>query len=148
MTDLRVVQSSDLVEIARLEVEVFGANAWSQAAVAAEVVAAAGPARHVIVSTDDQIVVGYAVLMCAGDTADVLRIAVQAKHRREGRASAMLAALCDIAGSRDCRRMLLEVAADNTAALEFYIAQGFAEIDRRRGYYAGGVDALVLEKPL
>ncbi len=60
----------------------------------------------------------------------------------------MLAALRDIAGSRGCRRMLLEVAADNAGALEFYVAQGFADIHRRRGYYAGSVDGLVLEKPL
>lgn len=148
MSDLRAAQSSDLAEIARLEVEIFAANAWSQAAVAGEIVAADRGARHLLVSTADNAVVGYAVLMCSDDVAEVLRIAVQADYRREGRASAMVEALLDIAGSQNCRRMLLEVAADNTSALDFYAAWGFAEIDRRRSYYAGGVDAVVLGKPL
>ena len=148
MSDLRAAQSSDLAEIARLEVEIFAANAWSQAAVAGEIVAADRGGRHLLVSTADDAVVGYAVLMCSDDVADVLRIAVQAEHRRAGRASTMVAALVEIARSQDCRRMMLEVAADNTPALRFYATWGFAEIDRRRGYYADDVDAVVLEKPL
>lgn len=136
------------MQIARLEAEIFGANSWSRDAVIAEGLGAAGPTRHLVVSTNDGFVVGYAVLMCAGDTADVLRIAVQAEHRREGRAGALLQALVDIARSENCRRMVLEVAAENTAALTFYASRGFAVIGRRRGYYAGGVDALVLQQSL
>jgi ribosomal-protein-alanine N-acetyltransferase len=41
--------------------------------------------------------------------------------------------------------MLLEVRADNAGALAFYLAEGFAEIDRRRRYYRDGADAIVLE---
>lgn len=148
MTALRVAQLGDLDQIASLEVEIFGANAWSHAAVLAECSAAAGSSRHFIVATRDGLVAGYAVMMCAGDTADILRIAVRREHRRERRASALLAALVDIARLHGCRRIVLEVGADNSAALRFYAAWGFADIHRRRGYYAGGVDALVLNKPL
>lgn len=41
--------------------------------------------------------------------------------------------------------MLLEVAADNGAALGLYASLGFATINRRARYYTGGVDALVME---
>ena len=44
-------------------------------------------------------------------------------------------------------RMLLEVAADNPGALAFYGAAGFVEIARRRRYYRGGADAVVLQLP-
>ena len=44
-------------------------------------------------------------------------------------------------------RMLLEVRADNTAALAFYAAEGFVEIARRRRYYRDGTDAVVLRGP-
>jgi ribosomal-protein-alanine N-acetyltransferase len=44
--------------------------------------------------------------------------------------------------------MFLEVAADNTAARALYAAAGYQQVGQRRGYYAGGIDALVLARPL
>ena len=41
-------------------------------------------------------------------------------------------------------RLLLEVRADNTAARGLYDSAGFRLLQTRRGYYPGGVDALVL----
>jgi ribosomal-protein-alanine N-acetyltransferase len=40
---------------------------------------------------------------------------------------------------------MLEVADTNEPALGFYAASGFAEIARRRNYYGGSVDAVVME---
>ncbi len=40
--------------------------------------------------------------------------------------------------------MFLEVATDNAPALALYTAAGFVEVGRRRRYYAGGSDALVM----
>jgi len=148
VTDPRVAGPADLAEIARLEVEIFGANAWSEDAVLAEHSTAVGSTRHLMVSTHSGVVVGYAALMCAGEAADILRIAVLPEHRRQGRATALLGALVDGARARGCRRALLEVAADNSEALEFYSVHGFEEINRRRRYYSGGSDALVLRKSL
>ncbi len=148
MTDPRVAGPADLAQIARLEVEIFGASAWSEDAVLAEHSTAVGSTRHLMVSTHSDVVVGYAASMCAGEAADILRIAVLPEHRRQGRATALLGALVDGARARRCRRALLEVAADNSAALEFYSVHGFEEIHRRRRYYAGGIDALVLRKSL
>ena len=42
--------------------------------------------------------------------------------------------------------MLLEVAESNVGARAFYAAHEYAEISRRRGYYADGDDALVLAR--
>jgi ribosomal-protein-alanine N-acetyltransferase len=39
---------------------------------------------------------------------------------------------------------MLEVAAGNESALELYGGFGFAEISRRRGYYADGEDAVIM----
>ncbi len=148
MTGIRVAQPEDLAQIARLEAEIFGANAWSTDAVLAENSAALGSTRHLLVSTDGGAVVGYAVLLTVGDVADILRIAVLPEHQRQGRATALLGALIDVARGQGCRCTLLEVAADNSAALVFYEVHGFEEINRRRRYYAGGIDALVLRKSL
>jgi [ribosomal protein S18]-alanine N-acetyltransferase len=37
---------------------------------------------------------------------------------------------------------------DNAAALAFYLARGFAEIDRRPGYYRDGGTAVVMCRPI
>lgn len=148
MTQLRVARPEDLSQIARLEVEIFGANAWSKDAVVSENLAELSPTRHLLVSTDDEAVVGYGMLMCTGDVADILRIAVKPVHRRQGRATALLGSLVDFACAQGYRRVLLEVAAGNSAALHFYTAQGFVEVGRRRRYYVDDVDALVLQWPL
>ena len=42
--------------------------------------------------------------------------------------------------------MSLEVRADNAAAQRLYDRHGFVRTGVRRGYYAGGVDALVLTR--
>ncbi len=148
MTGLRSARPQDLAQIARLEAEVFGANAWSTDAVLAENSAALSSSRHVLVSTAGGVVVGYAVLLTVGDVADILRIAVLPEHQRQGRATALLEALIDVALGQGCRYALLEVAADNSVALKFYEVHRFEEINRRGRYYAGGIDALVLRKSL
>jgi ribosomal-protein-alanine N-acetyltransferase len=146
VTDLRPARVGDVDQIARLEAEVFDENAWSGDAVAVEL-ADAGD-RQAWVSTDGETVVGYAVLRHAGEVADVLRLAVSPSHRRRARATALLSELTDYARNVGCLRMLLEVAADNSAALRLYTAHGFVEIERRRRYYRGDVDAVVLQRRL
>ena len=56
----------------------------------------------------------------------------------------MLRRLLVEAAGRGCREVLLEVAADNQAALALYTDFGFAEISRRLRYYAEDVDAVVM----
>jgi ribosomal-protein-alanine N-acetyltransferase len=44
--------------------------------------------------------------------------------------------------------VLLEVRENNAGALAFYVARGFAEVDRRRRYYRDGATAIVLLRDL
>ncbi len=62
----------------------------------------------------------YGTISVAGDVADLERIAVMPSRRRQGVARQLLDALCAAAGAQGATRMLLEVAADNEAALGFY----------------------------
>jgi ribosomal-protein-alanine N-acetyltransferase len=77
----------------------------------------------------------------AEDPVDLLRIAVSPAERRTGIGGQLTtAALRRCAG----RTVLLEVAAGNESAGMLYRSFGFAEISRRRGYYAGGEDAVIM----
>lgn len=92
---------------------------------------------------------GYAGLLFSGETADVQTLAVSPEHQRRGLGTSLLDAVIAEACARGARELLLEVRADNVAALALYARHGFVRIARRRGYYgAGRYDGLVLRRRL
>lgn len=78
---------------------------------------------------------GYAVLMPAVDEAELLDIAIDAKHQRRGFGGEMLEELAVLARRANMRRMVLEVRASNEAAIGLYRKSGFTDIGLRRDYY-------------
>jgi len=95
---------------------------------------------------------GFALSRVIAGEAELLTLATDPGHRREGIAARVLAGVEAKAVQMGAERQFLEVAEDNTGARALYSAAGYAEISRRAGYYArpGGtpVDALVLSKEL
>ncbi|OLO70206.1 alanine acetyltransferase [Actinomyces oris] len=153
---LREMAAGDLETIARLESELFGAEAWSRDLLAAELAASQGPGadrRYVVVEsdeTDDDAadratgagphgprLLGYAGLYHAGglSSADLLTIATVPAARGRGIASLMLTELVSTAREVSCPDVLLEVRQSNEAAQRLYARHGFVPIDRRRRYY-------------
>jgi ribosomal-protein-alanine N-acetyltransferase len=145
---VRPAGADDVAVVHELETRLFGADAWSEESVRAELT---GPRRVAVVACLPQArlheavgggtVVGYAVTSSAGDVVDLQRVAVHPEHRRRGLARLLLTTVL----SED-DRVLLEVSADNPAALALYAAERFTEIARRRRYYRDGSDAVVMER--
>ncbi|WP_129113113.1 GNAT family N-acetyltransferase [Halegenticoccus tardaugens] len=94
------------------------------------------------VSTAGGAPIGY-LLAVVGDEAHVAELVVAPAHRREGRASALLAALFDSipAGTR----VTLTVRTDAEAALALYREHGFAVAEERSDAFADGA-GLVLAR--
>lgn len=148
MTEIRDATAEDLDAVAALDVDLFGADGWSTANMAAEF-AAAGRTREVLVAVSDVgRVFGYAISLALGEVVDVQRIGVTRETQRQGVGTGLMEVLMDRALVAGCERMLLEVDAHSAAAIAFYRRLGFREIGRRPGYYHAGVDALVLELQL
>ena len=82
------------------------------------------------------------------EEAEVLTVAVAPDARRRGIGTALIARAVGEASARGARSLFLEVSAENAPARQLYGAAGFTEIGRRRGYYAGGADALVMKRAL
>ena len=139
---IRRVTRDDADAIVTIEREAFGDDAWSDTLVDLELTA---PGRVVVAAEQDGLLVGYASAAVIADVADLTRIAVRPDARRSGTARALLDSLLEVAADRGAERMMLEVADTNESALGFYVASGFAEIARRRNYYGGGVDAVIME---
>lgn len=137
---LRPATADDVDAVTGLERRTFGADAWSRATVHGELTS---PLREAVVAVDGTgRVCGYAVVLGIADVADLQRIVVAPAYRRRGVGTALLEA-CDLAARE---RTVLEVRADNHAALAFYRRNAFAEILRRRAYYADGADAVVMQR--
>jgi ribosomal-protein-alanine N-acetyltransferase len=74
----------------------------------------------------------------------VTNLAVLPDYRRQGIASALL--LEFEKSFNDIKTIRLSVRASNNAAIQLYQGLGYKIVDRWKGYYTGGEDALVFEK--
>ena len=130
------------------EHELFGTEAWSASSYRAEL-ADTRSRYYVAVEGADGQLLGWGGVLIAADQAEILTVGVVPAAQRQGLARAMLVELYAEAVRRGARELFLEVRVDNTAAIAMYVAEGFADIGRRRGYYEHGrVDAMVMRKPL
>ena len=79
---------------------------------------------------------GFAMTRTVLDEIELLLLATTPKHRRRGVGATTLRAVIAEAQAEGAMRMHLEVRAGNDA-VQLYLAQGFARVGERRGYYRG-----------
>ena len=144
---VRPAVEADLAAIAASEADNLGVEAWSWGLVE-EGVAGRLPTVHYLVAEEDGQVVGHAVASLVAEIAELQRIAVAGSHRRRGIGGDLLEEVVALAAGSGADRLLLEVRADNDAALGFYATHGFVEVDRRPRYYRDGAAAVVLRRTL
>jgi ribosomal-protein-alanine N-acetyltransferase len=96
--------------------------------------------------------IGFALCRVAVDEAELLTIAVDAGHRRQGAGRLLLDTVIEQVRTAGASALFLEVGADNPAACSLYEQKGFAVVGCRAGYYQRGtgpkVDALVMRLAL
>jgi ribosomal-protein-alanine N-acetyltransferase len=143
---LRELEWPDLEVLAALERELFADDAWTLESWWHEL--AGRPRRDYVVAVDEQgEILGYAGLDRAGESGDVMTIAVAPAAQGRGLGRHLLTELVRRAELSGIRSLLLEVRADNAAARRLYERGGFEVISVRRRYYQpGDVDALVMRK--
>jgi ribosomal-protein-alanine N-acetyltransferase len=140
----------DVEAVQALDAELFGATAWTPAAFWSEL--AAGPTRWYVVAESigrdgAPALAGYAGLLVPGPEADVQTIAVAPSAQGRGVGTTLLRALTARAARSGARSLLLEVRADNTAAIALYEREGFERISVRSRYYQpGDVDAWIMRR--
>ncbi len=144
---VRELRWTDLPALAALERDLFAHDAWAEPTWWAEL--AGRPRRDYLVLTDADGVLGYAGLDHGGEVADVMTIAVAPRAQGRGFGRLLLAELEQRAQTRGATHVILEVRADNVAALGLYERSGYAVLSTRRRYYQpGDVDAVVMRKSL
>jgi len=82
---------------------------------------------------------GFAVARVAADEAEILSLGTVPEARRQGLARLLLDRVIHEATVRGGRRLFLEVAEDNGAALQLYSSFGFLVVGARKAYYSSAV---------
>lgn len=139
----------DVEPVVALERTLFGGTAWTPEMFWSEL--AHPDTRSYLVAQDaGGALLGYAGVMTPGAEADVQTIAVAPAAQGRGIGGTLLEALVEQARTAGATSLLLEVRADNTAAIMLYERHGFDRIAVRRRYYQpGDVDAWVMRlRPL
>lgn len=112
------------------------------------------PASVALVATAERPwrVVGFILAQLTADEAEILSLGVGATSQRVGIGKTLVQGLIDTAQSKGAKRIFLDVAVGNAAAIALYQAMGFAQMGRRKEYYshAGGhrEDALLMVRDL
>lgn len=150
MPEARVIRRAtigDATTLARIHAVCFS-EAWSPAEMTKWLEM---PSIVAIAAVERGGATGFVLGQAAADQAEILTLAVEPARQRQGIGGALLQTLEGEAAKRGARSLYLDVAEDNAAALALYRGAGFAEISRRRGYYAGPSgprDAIVMMKSL
>jgi len=93
-------------------------------------------------------VTGFIVAEAEGAEAHIVTIDVVEAHRRAGVGTAMLRATEERLAARGVRRVELETATSNAAAVAFWEGHGYRKTGVMRGYYLGRYDAWRMRKSL
>ncbi len=125
-------QARDAEAVAKLHAAGFY-RGWPREDFAAYI---AGEGTPVYVACDKKRkIAGFAMLRHLGEDVELITIAVDPRWRRKGVGAALLRAMLDDLLMSPAKRLLLEVAADNQAAIKLYGKFGFEKISERQGYY-------------
>ena len=136
-----------LQSVAKIEDVVQSQDAWGYQAIA-ELLAQDSVDLLVVYQIDK--VVGYCLHHVIFEQAEILRIGTHPDYQRQGVASQIFATLNEELMNNQVESLLLEVRADNFAAIALYEQQGFVTIHRRKGYYQVphqlAIDALIMQR--
>ena len=136
---VRSLSFSDLPQVIAIERRSFP-SPWSLSMFVLEL---SKPSEIALAAVQRGQIVGYVICARYDEAYHVMDIAVDPDHRREGAASALLAAL--IARAGEDANYTLEVRVSNAGAIALYERYGFRGVGTRPRYYAdNGEDAMIM----
>ncbi|HUB96436.1 MAG TPA: GNAT family N-acetyltransferase [Stellaceae bacterium] len=148
---LRSVGRADLEPLARIHARCFPEDSWDATALAG-VLAMAGAEGRLAEDMNAARPLGLIFATVLGEETEVLTLGTAPEARRQGVARALLGDLYARSRALGARRVVLEVAADNGAALTLYETEGFRTVGLRHAYYVRekgpAIDAWLLRRVL
>jgi len=143
----RAMQWWDIDTVLGIEQQLFDHDPWTAEMFWSEL-AEVPETRELWVAECAHVIAGYGSLRFVGSEGDINTIAVSATEQRQGIGQGLYDLMEKSAREHGVRNLFLEVRSDNEPAQAMYAKAGFEQIEIRKGYYASGVDALVMRKRL
>ncbi len=135
---------ADVEQIAAIEQRSFS-DPWSKTMLAD---CLRFPAYTCFAAKEGGQVCGYGCLLCLFEEAEIANIAVDAPFRGRGVGKLLLQRMHETAQEKGAQVCLLEVRKSNAAAIALYKSFGYTAYGERKGYYAGGEDAILMRATL
>ncbi len=92
----------------------------------------------------DDGLIGYAFFNLAGDSADLLNLAIHPNYQQQGFAQLLMKKTFSKLTKLEVNCLYLEVRESNHRAINFYQKVGFKQISIRKKYYSNGENAKIM----
>lgn len=142
MTEIVSFAPEHLEGVVKVENECFEIP-WSRESLAEQI---DNPRAKYFILLENGVVAGYGGLWHILDEGDITNIGVLPEMRRKGYGSMILKSLTDYMKENKLAFLNLEVRESNFPAIALYKKHGFYEVGRRKKYYGGKEDALLLRR--
>mgnify|MGYP001354693350 FL=1 len=138
---IRIATLDDLADILSIENKVFN-NPWSKEQLSWELNSQPAAENYVMISRGNMI--GYLFSHVVDYDVQILNIAIDIPFQHKGYGEQFLSYFLD--QSNTDSSIHLEVRKSNFPAINLYLKFGFHETGTRKGYYADGEDAIIMQR--
>ena len=138
---IRIATSNDLADILSIEKKVFK-HPWSKEQLSWELNSQPAAENYVMISRGNMI--GYLFSHVVDDDVQILNIAIDIPFQHKGYGEQLLSYFLDQFNTDIS--IHLEVRKSNFPAINLYLKFGFHETGTRKGYYADGEDAIIMQR--
>lgn len=138
---IRIATSNDLADILSIEKKVFK-HPWSKEQLSWELNSQPVTENHVMIARGNMI--GYLFSHVVDDDVQILNIAIDIPFQHKGYGEQLLSYFLDQFNTDIS--IHLEVRKSNFPAINLYLKFGFHETGTRKGYYAEGEDAIIMQR--
>ena len=138
---IRIATSNDLADILSIEKKVFK-HPWSKEQLSWELNSQPMAENYVMIARGNMI--GYLFSHVVDDDVQILNIAIDIPFQHKGYGEQLLSYFLDQFNTDIS--IHLEVRKSNFPAINLYLKFGFHETGTRKGYYADGEDAIIMQR--
>lgn len=138
---IRIATSNDLADILSIEKKVFK-HPWSKEQLSWELNSQPVAENYVMIARGNM--VGYLFSHVVDDDVQILNIAIDIPFQHKGYGEQLLSYFLDQFNTDSS--IHLEVRKSNFPAINLYLKFGFHETGTRKGYYADGEDAIIMQR--
>ena len=138
---IRIATSNDFADILSIEKKVFK-HPWSKEQLSWELNSQPAAENYVMIASGNMI--GYLFSHVVDDDVQILNIAIDIPFQHKGYGEQFLSYFLD--QSSTYSSIYLEVRKSNFPAINLYLKFGFHETGTRKGYYADGEDAIIMQR--